>query len=452
MAKRESTLVNIPAEKAVIGAVLRSESAYWQVADLLRADQFYQPIHQQIYGVVRDICEEGKKLSHPLVVSRLPEEDEEGNSLASYLAVLLKNADEVGSPLDFAGDVADMAARRTLVQIADWMSKQARSFDKSPTDIAAEAESGLNDVMHAAAPRRPRRLNDIVHNVLTASNSARDGGSLPGFGTGLLSVDEILGRILPGDLGFILGSQGDGKSALASQIGVHASLSRPVLMFQFEMTDEVQAAREISAASGISVGDLQEGAFDFAQRDSLVVAEQNLKAHDFYIYDQPKQTIRQIRAHCLAMKRTSGLGMVIIDQLDKIKPQGRHKDRFEKMAELTGDLKDLAKDLRVPVVVLAQRTRGAQRRDDPTPHILDADAPSIERDADWVLAVWREESWLRQNRPDQRQGGAKEDEWLAKLRRAANTAKVIVLKRRRGKANEERELAWDGRVTRFREQ
>ncbi len=452
MAKRESTLVNISAEKAVIGAVLRSESSYWQVADLLRADQFYLPVHQQIYGVVRDICEEGKKLSHPLVVSRLPEEDEEGNSFSSYLAVLLKNADEVGSPLDFAGDVADMASRRMLVKVGDLLAKRARSFEMSPTDIAAEAEAALNDVMHATAPRRPRRLSDAIHTVVSASMRARDGGVLPGFGTGLLSLDEILGRILPGDLGFILGSQGDGKSALAAQIGVHASRSRPVLMLQFEMTEEMQAARELAAASGVSVGDLQEGAFDFAQRDSLMAAEESIKPYDFYIYDEPKQTIRQIRALCLAMKRTFGLGMVIIDQLDKIKAQGRYKDRFEKMAELTGDLKDLAKDLMVPIVVLAQRTRGSQRRDDPTPHILDADAPSIERDADWVLAVWREENWLRQNKPDQRQGAVKEDEWLAKLRRAANTAKVIVLKRRRGKAYEERELIWDGRVTRFREQ
>lgn len=451
MAKREAALTNIAAEKAVLGAVLRSEHAYWQVADLLTSAMFSSQVHQQIFGVVRDICEEGRKVSRTLIVSRLPEEDETGQSIPTYIAVLMKDADEVESPLDFAPDIAEMAARRRMVKMGEDLIKQARSFDHNPSDVAAETEAALHDVVHSAAPRRPRRLSTVVSGVIRQAKDARENDVLPGFTTGLPSLDEILGLIRPGDLGVILGSQGDGKSSLAAQIGMHVSMSQPVLMFQMEMTDEDVGARELAAQAGITVGDIQEGALDIWQREKVLEAEQALNKSEFYVYDEAKQTVRQIKAHALSLKRTKGLGMVIIDQLDKIKSETRHRDRFERLAEVTSEVKDLAKFLRLPVILLAQRTRGSQKRDDPKPLINDADAPSIERDADWVIAPWRETNWLLQNPPDFRAGGDKKEEWEFRLARSKKEAKIICLKRRRGEAFEYRQFTWDGALTRFRE-
>jgi replicative DNA helicase len=441
---------NVAAERAVLGACLKSDSAFWGVADKLRADQFYQPLHQQIFGVIRDICTEGK-LSLSLVASRLPEEDEEGRSIMSYLAVLLKDAEDVGSPDDFVPDIADAAARRQLISLSDMIAKAVRAGDKPPMDIASEASTLILDVMHVASPKRPRRLGEVAKGVGRDSRMANEGDVLPGFGTGMPSLDEILGRILAGDLIFLIGSQGDGKSAMAMQIGMHAALSRPVLLVQMEMTAEQVAARELAATSGITVGDIQEGAFDFAQRDALKAAEALVGRPDMMLLDDSRYTIRQIRAHAIALKRTSGLGMIIIDQLDKLKGEGRYKDRFERLAEITADLKVLAKDMKVPVLCLAQRTRGGQRRDDPTPQILDADAPSIERDGDIVLAVWRKESWLRQNRPHKESGGEKMEKWEQEIARATGVAQVITLKHRRKKPFEERTLKWVGKLTRFEE-
>ncbi|MFG1417191.1 DnaB-like helicase C-terminal domain-containing protein [Xanthobacter sp. V0B-10] len=441
---------NPAAERAVLGACLKSEQAFWQIADTLRADQFYAPLHQQIFGVVRDICTEGR-MSLALVAARLPHEDDEGASIPAYLAVLLKDAEDAGSPADFAQDIADAAARRQLIALAESLLKGVKAGEKGPMDLAAEANAGLTDVMQVASPKRPRRLSEVVAKVAGAAKMASERDVLPGFGAGLPSLDEILGRILPGDLMFLMGAQGDGKSALAMQVGMHIARSAPVLVVQLEMTAEQVGARELAAASGITVGDIQEGAFDFAQRDAILAAQKRLEVPELMVLDDTKLTIRQIRSHCIAMKRTRGLGALIIDQLDKIRPEGRHKDRFERLAEVTGDLKVLAKDLMVPLIVLAQRTRGGQRREDPTPHLLDADAPSIERDADIVLAVWRRETWLRANRPNEKAGGEAMDKWEADIRRFSGSAQIITLKHRRRKTFEERTLKWIGELTRFEE-
>lgn len=441
---------NLAAERAVLGACLKSDTAFWGVADRLRADQFFHPLHQQVFSVIRDICTEGR-LSLSLVASRLPAEDEEGRSMMSYLAVLLKDAEDVGSVEDFVPDIAEAAARRQLIHLAESVLKGVKAGEKGAMDLAADASAAILDVMQVASPKRPQRIGDLAQSVAGASRMANERDVMPGFGTGIPSLDEIVGRMLAGDLVFLVGSQGDGKSALAMQVGMHVAMSRPVLLCQMEMTAEQVAARELAAASGITVGDIQEGAFDFAQRDAMLQAQQWLAGPDMMVLDDSRMTIRQIRAHCIALKRTRGLGMLIIDQLDKIKSEARHKDRFERLAEITGDLKVLAKDLMVPVLVLAQRTRGAQRRDDPTPQINDADAPSIERDGDIVLAVWRKESWLRQNRPHKDAGAEKHGNWETQLALCAGKAQVISLKHRRRKPFEERTLKWIGKLTRFEE-
>jgi replicative DNA helicase len=153
----------------------------------------------------------------------------------------------------------------------------------------------------------------------------------------------------------------------------------------------------------------------------------------------------------MAMKRTVGLRALFIDQLDKIKAEGRVRDKFERTAEVTGDLKVLAKELEVPVCTLAQRTRFAQRRDDPQPQLDDADAPSLERDADWVLATWRPFFWLQRRKPDSGVTSEKYAAWEQKLKDSENTAEIICLKHRRRKAFQMRKMRWIGHLTRFEE-
>jgi replicative DNA helicase len=442
---------NIYAERAVLGALIRNESTYWHVAGILRRDQFAVDLHQKIFGVIADICEEGKRLSLTLMLSRLPDADEKGTMMDLVLHGFMKAAEEVTTPLDFAEQISEAANLRQLRHISESLSRAVKSGDRAAIDIAGEAELAILDVMHISAPKRPRKLGEAVKGTLAAAFRSKETDFLPGLNTGLSSLDEVLGLIMPGDLGGLLGAQGDGKTALAMQIAMHnASLGRPSLIFQLEMTEEQQAARELAKASGISVQEINEGAFDFNQANRLKDAEEQLQQPDMYIIDPEDITVRQIRAHCIAMKRSIGLALVVIDQLDKIKVDGWSKTKFDRFEQVTKDLKNLAKSLGVPIILLAQRTRTAQRNDDPTPRVLDAEAPSLEKDCDWLIAVWQVANWLRMQRP-----AGKEPheigEWQSRMSAAEGRGDVICLKRRRGKAFEQRPLRWNGPMTRFEE-
>lgn len=437
-------------EKNFIGALLRSPNSFWSINDMVDGSMFSSAVYRDIFTSIRDIAERGRQVTMTALQAHLPEEYDEHGPTVAILATLRENAVDAGSPSDYAEFIAESSASKRIAALGQWMVKETGK--RSAEDVAGEASLRLQEIMSVATPMRPKSLGDIASAVTKSASSAHSGQTISGLDTGIAPLDEIMGLMLAGDLGFIIASQSDGKSALASQIAMHvASLGRPVLFCQLEMSDEQMGARELAALSGISVSSINEGSFDAFQWESLVAAEKKLQEPKFHILDTEELTVRQLKAQAANMQRTGGLALIVVDQLDKIKPEGKHRDRFEKLAEITRDLKKMAKSLKVPVLVLAQRTRGAQRRDDPTPDILDADAPSIERDADFCVGLWRKENWLRRNKPDARAGQDGLSNWEAEMFRCKDLAEVICLKRRRGRAFQQRALHFDGPRMRFQE-
>jgi replicative DNA helicase len=381
---------------------------------------------------------------------RLPPVNEAGQEIEAVLEVMKENSD--GSAVEYVDEVISAWQRRALLDLSKWHDQQISDGIKPVDEIDDEYASRRQEIMARGSLVQPKHISEAARRVIAGSSKVyQEGGLAAGFDTGMSSLDEIMGRILNGDLVFILGAQGDGKSSLATQVGMHVAKTDPVLMFQMEMSDEQVAARELASLSGVTASQIQAGQLDMFKFDKLKAAEDRLVSSNFWILECDKQTIAQIESRAVAMKRSIGLSMLIIDQLDKVKAVGKARDRFERFAEVTGDLKSLAKRLEVPIICLVQRTRGAQRRDDPTPSINDSDAPSVERDADICVAVWRRHTWLINNRPDRNSKTYEADmtQWRADLDACVDGAGIICLKRRRGKAFEKREFTWDGAFTRF---
>lgn len=437
-------------ERNYLGCLLRSPHEWWQTNDTVASDMFAVPHHRAIFEAIRDLSERGKQVTITALQANLPEEFDGAGPAIGVLMALKESAAEAGSATDYAPFLAERSALKRLDALAVWLRKETGKNDRGAEDISAEAGLRLNAIMASSTSMRPVKLGEIVS--LVARQPKEDEGVSSGLTTGLTPLDEILGVILGGDLGCILASQGDGKSALAAQIGHHvASSGRPVLYVQLEMSSEQMGARELAAASGLSVAQIHERAFDTFQWEQVADAERALQKPQFFILDTDEITVRQMQSQCMNMQRQGGLSLVIVDQLDKIKAEGKYKDRFERFAELTRDLKKMAKALKVPVIVLAQRTRGAQRRDDARPSVLDADAVSLDRDCDWVLALWQRASHLRLNPPDERGGTEARSNWETKIFQAQGVAEIVMLKHRRRKAHQEKTLRFDGSVMRFRE-
>lgn len=452
MSKQNTQLENLTAERMVLGKILQAESSFWQVADVLQAAHFSRDIHQRIYQSVRDILTEGKKMSLALVESRIGSEyDEDGKSTASLLTALLRDAEDNESALEEVEQIIDLWRHRTLIATLEKGLKEAKKPGVIPTDLLAEMEVRIQDIGVNSQAEPLKSLGTIADRVMIRSTKSRNTGFVPGFDTGLTSLDEILGRIHEGDLGFIAAQPGDGKTLVGMQIAKRASLYTPVLYDQLEMRDEDMAARVLAGEANVSVAEIEQGSYDALARQDLLNARDQLKDSQIFIDDRPKQTIEQIRDRAVYMKRSKGLGLIVIDHLRLVQTGRRFNNKFDRMEYVTGEAKALAKHLGIACIVLSQVTRASQRRDDPFPQLTDMDGGgAADQDADWAISLFRRDRWLKHQKPDDMDSKDGRD-WVEELRRWKNRIQIRVLKRRRGEDGETREFEFDGRRGQLRE-
>ena len=448
---QRNQFANAKLERILLGALILNNAFYFTIDGSIRSDAFTVPLHRQMFETLVDMIDAGQATTIPLLCAKLPEEEADENkngvSVRSYISVCVEQAGETSGAIDVAETVAELAAMRRLLRVAEETVKAVGKGDLRSDEIAGNLEAQASDIINVSNPKRPIRLSVLSKGVIANARVARDTGKVAGFKTGLATIDELIGLMLPGDLGVILASQSDGKTALARQIGKFVSLSAPVLEIQLEMSAQQVAERDVATASNLPVGDIQEGrvgAFDFqAVEDAATV----INSYDYYVHDASKMTVRQIRGIALAMKRTRGLGLLLIDQFDKIRTERHIPNKFDRGAEISADLKALAKELGIPVIVLAQRTRMAQRGEE-VPDVNDAEFPSLEKDADWFLGLWRRETWLQKQEPP-KDNEIKHGHWEDEVRAAASRADVVSLKRRRGRRFVRRQMRWRGEITQF---
>jgi len=436
-------------EKMFLGCLLRSPHEFWQVNEMVTADCLSLTHHRDIFTAIRDLSERGRQVTITSLQSVLPEEFDEAGPVEAILWALKESASEAGSATDYSGTLSERLARKRLGQLSDWVKKQSEKLERSAEEIAADAAVKLQTIMANVAPNRPVKLSDITKRVVSFSTNAAEKDIMPGFTTGLAGLDEMTGLLMAGDFIGIIGALGDGKSALLAQIGKHIARAKPVLACSNEMSEEQNGTRAVAGESGMSVREIREGAYDFVGADAVHAAQKRLEALQYHLYTDPRMSVRGIRVRAMQMKQTIGLGAITVDGLKRLRTETKHRDKWDRMEEITGELKAMAIELGVPVLLAVQRTRSARRRDDAIPQLDDADAPTLETDADVVLGVWREESWLMMNKPNPKAGGEAWDEWEGKIRRAKNVAKIIALKVRSGKPFEQREFKWNGPATRM---
>ena len=436
------------AERAFIGCLLRNPHeamATAMVTPLMLSEPHLQALHKAI----GDLTEASRPVTLSSLLSVLPDEFEGQGPTAGIIAALKANAEDAGSASDYADAILEREAVRRISEINEWVAQESKRGERDADIIAAEASRKLQAVMEITSPVQRELLGAAAARAADKSAKAsEDRGAVAGVPTGIPALDAIVGRLY--GLSFIIASQSEGKSALATQIATHAAESgRPAIVFQFEMDAEEMGAREIAARTGLSVQSITEPQGDAFDRAAIAQAARELSALPLYVVDSDGLTVRQIGAQCKAMERTTGLSLVVIDQLDKIEPEGKHRDTDGRIEEVTRDLKKLSKTMPdVTFVVLGQRIRGAQRRDDPTPEINDADGRGVERNADVIVGLWFPANWLRRQKP-KRNISEDADKWEAEMRRLEGKAEAITLKHRRRKAFQQCELRFDGNRMRF---
>ena len=445
---------NIEAEQAFLGALLYDNEVYYRVADWMRAEHFYDPVHARIYEAASNLIRNGALADAVVLKSRF-ERDEGLKEVggAVYLAELMRESPDPASALEYGRLIFDLAMRRALISLGQGMALRASEaemdadgrvlIEQAERDLFALAENG-------AVSKGFEGFGVALAESLEMAEAAyKRGGGLSGTSSGLKSLDAKLGGLHPSDLIILAGRPSMGKTALATNIAFSVARSYQaeeqtdgsvktveggvVGFFSLEMSREQLATRLLADYTGISSYHIRQGKIDQVQFQDINDAVADIAEIPLHIDDTGGISIGALTARARRLKRTHGLDLLVVDYLQLITSSSARKsdNRVQEVSEITQALKALAKELNIPVIALSQLSRQVEQRDDKKPQLADLrESGSIEQDADVVMFVYREAYYHERAEP--KEGTEEHIKWENELRDLRNKADVLIGKQRHG--------------------
>ncbi|MGO3932564.1 replicative DNA helicase [Rhodopseudomonas pseudopalustris] len=460
---------NIEAEQSVLGAILVNNDAFYRVSDFLRAEHFFEPVHQAIFDTSASLIRAGKVATPVTLKTFLPADtDLGGMTVGQYLARLAAEATTIINAHDYGRTIYDLALRRDLIGIGTDMVNVA--YD-APVDFApkAQIEDAERRLYELAESGRydggfQRFSQALAVAVDMAAAAYQRDGKLSGISTGLRDLDMRMGGLQHSDLIILAGRPGMGKTALATNIaynvakayrsetqadGTNKTVNGGVVgFFSCEMSAEQLATRILAEQTGISSASIRRGGITERDFDKIRDYAIELQSLPLYVDETGGLSIAQLCARARRLKRQKGLDLIIVDYIQLLQGSGKRSDnRVQEVTEITTSLKALAKELNVPVIGLSQLSRQVESRDDKRPQLADLrESGSIEQDADVVMFVYREEYYLQNKEP--RPGTPEHEKWTTEMDLVHGKAEVIIAKQRHGPTGTV-DLQFEGQFTRF---
>ena len=469
---------NVEAEAALLGAMMIDNRLVEDVQIKLRSDHFFEPLHGRIYDAILRLVDRNM-VANPVTLRPLFEADEAMRQLGGpgYLAQLTGSGATLIGARDFAEQIYDLALLRALIGVGRDMVERAVDTSESvdPKGQIEEAEISLYRVAEQGGETGSVKSFGQATRLAVeqAERALNSGGHLSGITTGLDSVNAKIGGLHKSDLMILAGRPGMGKTSLATNIAFNAarrlirdredgiaddkSVGAAVAFFSLEMSADQLATRILSEQSGISSENLRMGKISQQDFRNLARAAADLENLPLYIDDTPGLTIAALRTRARRLKRQRGVGFIVIDYLQLLQGSGRSSDgnRVQEISEISRGLKQLAKELHVPVLALSQLSRAVEQREDKRPQLSDLrESGSIEQDADMVWFVYREEYYVAAREPkrpvegDDAKTFEAHESWARDMERAFGISELIVAKQRHG-ATGKVKLKFDAKVTRF---
>jgi replicative DNA helicase len=396
---------SLEAEQSVLGAILLSDrTLYTLVIDEgLKPEDFYRERHATIYETVLELYRENEPIDVLTVTEHLRSrgklDDVGGPAAVDALAGAVPAA---GNARRYAQIVRDHALMRRLLTTTYEIQAGVLNNTALPRDLVEQAERAMFEVAHDERTKDFRNVGDVLHEEIDKWQKLAAGGiSITGTPSGFSDLDEITGGFQPGNLIVVAARPSMGKSALVTNIAENVALDkhkpRPVALFSLEMSEAELAQRFIASQATIKGDDLRKGRLKEERKWKRVldVAEHYQRA-PLFIDDSSDIGILEIRAKARRLhaqeSSNGGLGLIIVDYLQLLRPDGRVESRVEQVGQMSRGLKILARELQVPVIALSQLSRGVESRTDKRPLLSDLrESGQIEQDADLVIFIYRDE-------------------------------------------------------------
>lgn len=379
----------IEAEQSVLGALMLDNAAIDRIS-ALRPEHFYRDDHRRIFSAIGQLIGASKPADVLTVFNALESSgDAERVGGLAYLGEIANNTPSAANIEAYARRVRDTAVERALIATCDEVSAKAfgRGDLTEKLDFAQQRFAALDEV---SVRRDPAPLNEVLIRHIDKIQ-ARFEGEEKGLSTGFPDLDERLNGMHPGQSIVIAGRPAMGKSTLAVNIAVAvAEAGVPALICSQEMSESDLADRLLAQVGRIALDRLIKGTLQDDDWHRLTMATGRLNEMPLFIDEQPALTLWDVRAKARQIRRRHGLGLVVIDYLQLMKGEG--DNRTQEVGSISRGVKQLAKDMGCPVILLSQLNRGLESRPNKRPMMSDLrESGEIEQDADVILFIYRDE-------------------------------------------------------------
>ncbi|MBD0382232.1 replicative DNA helicase [Paenibacillus sedimenti] len=393
---------NIEAEQAVLGAILLQGEALITAMERVTSDDFYRGAHQRIFEAIVELAEEQEPVDLITLTARLQDKQQlEEIGGVTYLSQLA-NAVPTAANIDYyAAIVEEKSMLRRLIRTATQIVSDGYANSEDVGAMLSEAEARILEISQRRTSSGFISIRDVLMEVFERVEHlySHKGGST-GIPSGFVDLDKMTSGFQRSDLVILAARPSVGKTAfalnVAQNVGVRAK--ETVAIFSLEMGAAQLVTRMICAEANVDANRMRTGYLEGDDWEKLTMAIGALSEANIYIDDTPTITVADIRAKCRRLQQEKGLGMILIDYLQLIAGRGKGDNRQQEVSEISRTLKQIARELNVPVIALSQLSRGVEQRQDKRPMMSDLrESGSIEQDADIVAFLYRDDYYDKES-------------------------------------------------------
>ena len=425
---------SLDAERSALGAALLSKEALFDVVENVKARDFYDANHREIYEAILNLS----RRNAPVDALTVSEELKKRGTLdmvggRAYIASLSSGTPTTANAEEYARIIAEKASSRRLIEMADDVINKGYEGSMEPSALLDYAESGIFEISQQRQKGQYTHIRDVLlENIEIIDRAAQMEGGLTGVTTGFRDLDEKTSGLQKSDLIILAARPAMGKTAFALTVALNAAVkgNANVLIFSMEMAKEQLGQRLLAMESRVDMQSLKKGKLQRRDWDDINDALDILSKASIHIDDTAGVSIMEMKSKCRRLKAEIGLDLVIIDYLQLMNPEGRADSRTQEISVISRNLKLLARELDCPVIVLSQLSRAPETRTDHRPMLSDLrESGSIEQDADIVLFLYR-------------------DEYYNQEEAVPGECEVIIAKQRSGPTGTVK-IAWLDKITKF---
>ncbi len=387
---------DLDAEKSVLGAILVDASAIHLVVEFLRGEHFYQRAHKLIFGAMVELFEK----QQPIDVITLKNQLQKNGTLkdaggAPYLSDLINTVPTSAYIENYAHIVKDQSTKRNLIEMASRAAEQAFNDTGDIKQILDAVESEIFSIAQQQSHRDFIGLKEILaESFERLEDFMKNGSGMRGVPTGFTDLDNKLAGMQASNLIVLAARPGIGKTTFALNIASNVAMKakKGVGFFSLEMSKEELVDRLLVGQADIDAWRLKTGKLSDDDYKRLTEAMGELSEAPIYIDDTPGISILEMRTKARKLKAEKDIQLIVVDYLQLANPGKRFESRVQEVSYVSQGLKNLARELKVPVLALSQLSRAVEQRGTKKPQLADLrESGAIEQDADVVMFLYYED-------------------------------------------------------------